>query len=348
MRNLHPQTSPRRQLGLSLVELMVSMVIGLLILAALTFVYLGSRATYRSNDAVARIQESGRLALDLMVEDLRMAGFAGCRTRSLSVADGTLFNATNPPVNYASSADTLRVFDEGAGWANPSAITRERGDVIRMLRVFGAASAVTGNDMPARTITMQSNLTGIRNGDIVMVSSCDNAMLFRVTNNPATGALQTTLEFKTAGAPGGTGNVAAITADPFLPYKRPEVFRFNEVQYFIGRNPAGRPALYRWANGVTEELADNIEDLDVVLTVTDGSAPKEFKRPADIALADWDKVSAVRITLVAVSDERVAGNPQTYALRDSNGDGKPETQTAADTRLRQVFTTTVALRNRAL
>lgn len=65
----------RLQLGLTLVELLVSMTLGLIILLAIGSVYLGSRATYRMQEDNARLQETGRYALEVLGRSLRQAGY---------------------------------------------------------------------------------------------------------------------------------------------------------------------------------------------------------------------------------------------------------------------------------
>lgn len=67
--------SAQCQRGLSLVELMVALVISLFLTAGVIQLFIGSKQTYRFHDALSRLQENGRLALDTMAADIRMAGF---------------------------------------------------------------------------------------------------------------------------------------------------------------------------------------------------------------------------------------------------------------------------------
>jgi len=68
----------RHQLGLSLIELMIAMVIGLVLLLGLIQVMSASRAAYQLSSGVARTQENARFAMDFLQRDLRMAGHMGC------------------------------------------------------------------------------------------------------------------------------------------------------------------------------------------------------------------------------------------------------------------------------
>lgn len=67
----------QRQRGLSLVELMIALALGLLLLGAVLQLFQGSRATYTTAEALARVQENGRFALTLIKPDLREIGVAG-------------------------------------------------------------------------------------------------------------------------------------------------------------------------------------------------------------------------------------------------------------------------------
>lgn len=69
----HESSSPS-QLGLSLIELMVALTLGLMITTSLGYILLGSRSTYRTQDANARVQDTGRFALEFIGRQLRSAG----------------------------------------------------------------------------------------------------------------------------------------------------------------------------------------------------------------------------------------------------------------------------------
>lgn len=66
-----------RQSGLSLIELMVAMTLGLVITSSLGYIMLGSRSTYRTQDASARVQDTGRFAIEYIARELRAAGRTG-------------------------------------------------------------------------------------------------------------------------------------------------------------------------------------------------------------------------------------------------------------------------------
>ncbi|MBL4826883.1 MAG: PilW family protein [Spongiibacteraceae bacterium] len=64
-----------KQQGLSLVELMISITLGMVLMGAALQVMVSNNKTYKITDDVSRIQENGRIALDILVKDLRLAGY---------------------------------------------------------------------------------------------------------------------------------------------------------------------------------------------------------------------------------------------------------------------------------
>lgn len=73
MMKLSEQLS-KQQKGFSLIELMIAMLLGLILLAGVLSIFLGSSQTYQLQDATFRMQESGRFALSMIVSDSRNAG----------------------------------------------------------------------------------------------------------------------------------------------------------------------------------------------------------------------------------------------------------------------------------
>lgn len=63
------------QQGISMIELMVSMLIGLFLMAGIIQLFIGTKNTYRQVDASARIQENARFAFDFLGNSIRMAGY---------------------------------------------------------------------------------------------------------------------------------------------------------------------------------------------------------------------------------------------------------------------------------
>ena len=67
----------KKQAGMSLVELMIALVIGLILSAALMTIYISNKKVFWDSEAAAILQENNRFVLKLITNDLRMAGFYG-------------------------------------------------------------------------------------------------------------------------------------------------------------------------------------------------------------------------------------------------------------------------------
>ena len=70
------------QRGVSLIELMVALIIGLFLIFGAVTIYQQSRTTFRTTEAVARLQEVARLAFDVLESDVRMASYWGLNNRA--------------------------------------------------------------------------------------------------------------------------------------------------------------------------------------------------------------------------------------------------------------------------
>ncbi|MDO6452961.1 PilW family protein [Neptunomonas phycophila] len=90
------------QAGFSLIELMVALVLGLVLMGAVVNSFLSSSQTYRVQEALSRSQESARFALEIIGQELRMAGFDNPRG---AVLQG--FAATEADANLPSPASVL-------------------------------------------------------------------------------------------------------------------------------------------------------------------------------------------------------------------------------------------------
>lgn len=69
---------PCRMHGLSLIELMVAMVLGLMVAGGFVAVFVATSASYRTQTQLALLQESGRYAMARLTRDLRMASAFYC------------------------------------------------------------------------------------------------------------------------------------------------------------------------------------------------------------------------------------------------------------------------------
>jgi len=110
------------QNGLSLIELMVAITIGLLLLSGVFTIFMSNKQSYRVQENMGRVQENGRFAIDLMARTLRMTGWQGdnvdeWQEGSLSVANSGVQSLTGTnnesTVGILAGSDTITVIYQG-------------------------------------------------------------------------------------------------------------------------------------------------------------------------------------------------------------------------------------------
>lgn len=89
----------RRSTGLSLIEVMIALVIGVVLLTGIMQIFGSTQLAFSTAEGASRVQENARFAFDMLRNDVRMSAHVGCRSeRHYSSANEALFNhAANPP-----------------------------------------------------------------------------------------------------------------------------------------------------------------------------------------------------------------------------------------------------------
>ena len=324
--------SSREQTGFGLIEIMIAMTLGLVLLGGIGYVYIGSSGAFRTTDNLSRIQENARYALEIMSRDIRMAGYIGCG----NIASMTVKTIANPPVPAMSVNNALIGYDNGSGWTNPSAVPRVAGDVLSIMAAFGSGASLTGNLAPQNAnIQVNGNPNGFKQGDVLAVTDCANADVFKVTNSPGNSGIVTL----THGSGTNTGNrTGTYGSDAF-------VMRVDQYSYFIGDNAAGNRALYRVGlDGIAEELVEHVHDMQLrygLDTNADGTVDSYSTTPGT-----WRQVVSVTVNLLMRSpDNNIATAAQSVTFNNSTFSASGAATTDR-TRLYQVFSSTVGVRNR--
>ena len=322
--------SIHRQQGLSLVELMIASLLGLLLMGGVIQLFISSNTTYRVQEGLSRVQEAGRYAIDRMAYDLRMAGYIGCGN-----LDRIPLNviANNPP-NFGPGT-ALVGYDGGAGWTNPSTILHEPGtDVVEVRRASDVDMRLTGNmNAPTAEIQVEENTLNVQAGDALFITDCVQADLFRATN-VSSGAAKVTMAHSQAE---NTANFLSKVYNTDA-----TVMAFREFTYFVGRPAAGaEPSLYLYDGTQALELVSGIEDMELEFGV-DPDRDFSINSYANAgSVADWNDVRSVRVALLISSTEDVKQATESiqYSLFGNS-------VTIDDRRLRQVFSADIAIRNR--
>ncbi|MET0535707.1 MAG: PilW family protein [Steroidobacter sp.] len=328
--------------GMTLIELMVSMVLGLIIIGGATGVILANRQSYRTNEALSQVQEGARTAFELMARDVREAGIMGCDSRG-RIAN--VLNLTAPGSSWWRTWVGIMGYEgtQATGAVTIGTGTAERvtaTDSIMVQGIQGAGLAVENHDAANTLIRINSTTSGLIVNDVLVMCDFDHAAIFQVSNFNATTRLIT--HQTGVGTPSncvrGLGYpVPAVTCGSAgLPYTfapNAQLTRLAATTWYVGNNgrtAEGGRSLYRIRMGtgatlVTEEIVPGVNDLQLQYREQGRS---DF-RDANV-VTSWANVNAVRVQLTMLStDQRVTTDITVNAGR-----------------LRRDFTNIVALRNR--
>jgi len=324
--------------GFTLVELMVSLVLGLVVVGGVISVLIANKSSYRTNEGLSQIQESARTAFELLARDARQAGGTGCdNARRMS----NVLNASTPWYrNWASiqgfdSTDTAVTTGTGVG-------ERVTGtDTLHMHGIEGGGYPVLTHTAGTGTIVL--NVTGatLAANDLLMICDFDHAAIFQAaTYTPGTFTITYT---SGAGSPGNcTTGLAYPTPTPcsgatnYVFPRNSTVGRLQAVTWYIGNNGRaadGGRSLYRIRLGaggvpVTEEVVAGVTDMQVQYGTNGSDTISDAG--SIVGTAAWAGVNSVFITLTI-----------------SSTDARISTDAATNTgRLSKTFTYLVTLRNR--
>lgn len=340
----------RSQAGISLVELMIAITLSLILGGALIQILVSSRGAYRTQETMARIQENGRYALETLAYDIRMAGYMGCA--SIDKIPLTVI-ASNPPADVGLSASNIINGSDNVAAGNAfNAVVGT--DVVTIRRASDTGMRLTGNTDPNNSnVQVINNAAGLTQNDYAFISDCSSADLFRITNVVVGNDTKATM------AHAGNNNSPNKLSKIYGPDA--EVLAFHSYAYFIrdtGRTtPGGNPinALFvqartggadaHSATPISYELAEGVEDLQVQYGLdTDGDGFADGYRTANnITAAEWASVVTTRINLLLHSTEDgLIGTSGDFVQNvNFNGVAAPN-----DGRLRQIFSSVIAIRNR--
>jgi type IV pilus assembly protein PilW len=260
--SLPPARSARRMRGMSLVELMVSITIGLGILAGVVVIFSNTSAARNEVERTSRQIENGRYAIELLTDDLRLAGFLGEFNIGPMPTPASLPDPCSSDIAEWESALPLHLqgYDMGAG--APSCIgggVKPNTDIVVVRRVRACAAGEGG--CPAAAASMP----------YLQVSQCAS----EITSEP----YKYVLGVQGGATYGLTRKDCSTTA---------RVRQYLVHLYFIATdNHAGQniPTLKRVARGAggweVEPLVEGIEHLNVVYGI-------DYKNAAGVAYAADD------------------------------------------------------------
>jgi prepilin-type N-terminal cleavage/methylation domain-containing protein len=295
-----------RQRGFSLIELLVAVGLGLFLMAALVEVLLSGKQSFTAADNLSRLQESGRIATNLIASDLKRTGYMGGNSDIKSIMGSELPStvATNCPASDTTWGRMIQqplfgLDDTNAGYACIPNASYLRGDV---LTIRFASPWLAG---------------AFSNSQIYLRTSLFEGKIFK-----------------------GSDEASGANTVEDQPQSVHDLLAYS---YFVGnsgRNCAGLPvpSLFRIRLGanaqpLSNELLPGIEHFQVQY-----GANGQYLDANNVT--DWTQVTTVRIWLLVRSEcaENGFTDGRTYNLGD-------QVYTPNDSFRRQLYSSVVMIRN---
>ena len=333
--------------GFSLIEIMIALVIGSVVISGTLILFLSAKGSMKTNEMLAQVQENGRISLEWIARDLRMAGHRGL-TYTLS----PLIRSTALPPAITNNCFTtgtqaldwaLALLTTSTGEMTPAVFGEDNlaasgstvfSDCIDDADVQAGSDIISMHYFEAAPVAAAS----LDDGDIYVSSGMGGSVVFQCSGNCITD----------------------LGADNRTDSSGVAYYHLISHAYYVRNgsvnNGDGIPTLVRVelqnnGNVTTVPLVDGISSLQVrygIDTDNDGFVD-QFKTAGDMPAlnvasgltTDWNKIKSVKVDILAqsVDDDRSRGNG------DKNYTLAGETITVAEKYIARVFSTTITTRN---
>lgn len=277
---------------------MITLLLGLLVVLAAISMFISSRRLYTTTENMSRLQESARVAFELMARDLREAGGNAC--------DNTL------PV-----ANVLRVRDPTTEWSRNWSVPLigvdggtllgglQGTDAIRILSAGTSGGTVVAHDPVANRITLDKSVPNLRTNGIMMVCDLQQLSIFQASNiagatvDYGNGPLNACTHF------GRLPSVCNANPPNYQHQANSIITELRAVQWYVKTNGRGGTSLYQeilGSNGVVSagEVAESISAMQMTYLLR-GAA--KYVKASEVS--EWKNVIAVRVALTIQTTDRV-------------------------------------------
>ncbi len=177
------------QKGVSLVELMISITLGLVIMAGVLQLFASSTRSALTAEGASRIQESVRYAIKRIGDDIAKAGNFGCFSFSSSpdeyIQNGLgAANIVANGDNAGSWNDFATSFVSGAANDNADADVLDGTDTL-VIKYADQASPiqVTDTSVANQLVVASGDASGINNNDLIMAGNCQQMSVYTVSSD---------------------------------------------------------------------------------------------------------------------------------------------------------------------
>ncbi len=327
---MKPVRSMRRVRGITLIEILISMTIGLVVVGAVVVSFLGSGQASRYQSALTQMNQDGQIALNMLSREVQLAGYSAPASLTGSPLIVRYHSLSSAAGFVASTSGFIFGCDGGTNGVGPFA--SPTADVLTCSPTVGAASsglsvtyeADIQNTVPTAA-GIPSDCLGSRIGP---QQDADNIPYYVARNRYYIGVEATS---------GRPELYCASPASPSFPAPAVDVAPYPNPQLAAGNQP----------------LVENVQDMQIWYgmrtfpLVNDDRQVVRYRQAAAITALGagaWDAVISVRICLLMRSAEPVLQGEDdlTYQPCDQGA----ARATSPDRRLYRAYYTTSTLRSK--
>ncbi|MDF1643617.1 MAG: PilW family protein [Pseudomonadales bacterium] len=377
--------SKHKQAGLTLLELLISMTVGVMLITGIIQLMANNKQNYLFQRELARMQENGRYALTVLRQDIQMAGIAGCSASSqvnnlldTSAAgySDTLYNLgqavggweytgsgteTAPGNAFVLSSSVSSVLSKWKDASSADLDSTLQNKVVKGTDVLVVKSTEPAIDFISTVpVTFPINATSfsisthIEPGKIVVISSCSSADLFRncapLPPSPLPSPPPPVKRISCVGTP--DNNIVNLS----YPY---ELLKGNEDatiapvsinSYYVGIGQNNAPTLYRkdYSEGAplnAVPLVEGVESMQVLYGI-DTSGNSVPNQYVTAAALGANADNVVSVRISLIL--RSLEEVEEVVNNDSLIAAETTLNSVSDRYLRKAVSTTIQLRNRGI
>jgi type IV pilus assembly protein PilW len=308
---MKPQHVPMHHRGVTLVELLVSLVIGLVVMLAASQAYLATSSSTRINDAQAKMNEDAQTALAILTQQLKLAGANPIRPDRAQASLRNALTATYTLRGCDSSFTSTSVASIDALSCTHTAASTGP-DAIAIHYEADAFNSSTQKASTTPTDCVGYGLDGFSTSFTDWSGTGRQTTMFVATPvyYLSISDNRTSLSCR---------NLGSIRGQPL-------VENVIDLQLRYGTASPGNPGAV-----LGYLTAQQIDDPAGLIVGTTSAAQR------------WALVKTVRVCILMVSDSAIATSAESAQYRNCSAD---LVQNPPDLRLRRAYTTTVFLPNR--
>lgn len=306
------QSTVKKNQGFSLIEMMVSMVLGLFLIGGLTSMYFGSKKTDKVRDAVSDIEENARMTLNNIRASLQHAGYK-------SVDNIPLDKPFQTPIDGAIANQFCR--DQEAMITN---------------------SHLTVPPVEFSGYTGDGNLNNGESDRVTAVYHADNPNKGPIFHDCIDGDYSNGF----LSAEEVTDRQVACSTDPVSGVNNPWNSKIYNGIYVKKSDKTLRCFGSRSESG-SKVLAENVENMQIRYGVTktiNGVRVTRYRNASDVeTFQEWESVTSIQVAILVASKKEVLDQAETkqFELLDE------VITISADRKLYRTYSTTIHLPNRS-